>query len=269
MKRKWFIVILILAIVAVVLTIVFINLFRERDTRSLANNINSVVVEGYLNDESDEYRTINEYLDTIYPLISSQEERAEIQNMQNTYKAYVVYGEFVNKQFVFSTYTNVYREKSRNVSRNFSRAQNSANSLENYIEENRDVTSGSDFWTANSWANCKQYMQDLFTYTVNAFDNLGDIYTSCVTSPTMNNDLTALVFETAKALADDTVQNVTTAGHGASLLNFVNNYLTPEQEDVILEYIYNTTAQGNVKIITEQTEGWEEVYNRFLAGAIA
>ena len=269
MKKKWFIVILILAIVAVVLTIVFINLFKERDTKSLTNSINSVVVEGYLNDESDEYKTINEYLDTIYPLVSSQDEKTEIQNMQNTYKAYVVYGEFVNKQFVFSTYTNVYKDKSGSVSKNFSRAQSSANSLQKYIEESRDVTAGSDFWTANSWANCKKYMQDLFTYTVNAFDNLGDIYTSCVTSPTLNNDLTALIFDTAKTLADDTVQNVTTAGLGTELLNFVNNYLTTEKEDVILGYIYNPTAQSNVKIINEQTEGWEQVYNNFLAGTIA
>ena len=52
MKRRGFSIILILVIVAAVLTVVFINLFKEKDTKALAENLNSYVgsENGYQNE---------------------------------------------------------------------------------------------------------------------------------------------------------------------------------------------------------------------------
>ena len=46
MKKKWIIITIILLIIAVVLTIVFINLFSERDTEDLSNAVKTNVQTG-------------------------------------------------------------------------------------------------------------------------------------------------------------------------------------------------------------------------------
>lgn len=269
MKRKGFIVVLILAIVAVVLTIVFINLFKERDTEKLSKNVNNYASEGYLNDESEEYTTINDYLQTIYNKISSMSEKAEVKNYQDSYKAYVVYGEFMNRQIVFSEYTETYKNERKKIETDLKKGQNVAENLAAYIIENKDLTGGSDYWQANTWANCKGYMSDLFKYTSDAFNRLGKVYTASVTSPLMNNDLTTLVFNTAEEMSNEISENLNQdSSCGEKLYNFVNIYLVQEKENVILDFNYNAIQQENIKKINDKSEGWESLYNNFLQGNI-
>lgn len=269
MKRKGFIIVLILAIVAVVLTIVFINLFKERDTQKLSKNVNNYVSTGYLSDESEEYLTINDYLSNVYNKITSMNEKAEVKNYQDSYRAYVVYGEFVNRQLVFSEYTETYKNERKRIETDLGRGQSVAKKLTSYIIENKDLTGGSDYWEANTWANCKGYMSDLFKYTSDAFNRLGDVYTASVTSPMMNNDLTTLIFKTAEDMSNKISENLNQdSSCGETLYNFVNTYLTKDRENVILNFNYNSVQQENVKKINEQSEGWESVYNAFLQGNI-
>ena len=49
MKKKWLILILVLAIIGVVLAIVFINLFKVRDTKALSENLLEVTQTGRTN----------------------------------------------------------------------------------------------------------------------------------------------------------------------------------------------------------------------------
>lgn len=269
MKRKGFIVVLILAIVAVILTIVFINLFKERDTEKLSKSVNTYVSDGYLDDESEEYLTINDYLSNIYSKISSMSEKTEVKNYQDSYKAYVVYGEFMNRQIVFSEYTETYKNERKKIETDLKKGQNVAEDLTAYIIENKDLTGESGYWQANTWANCKGYMSDLFGYTSDAFNRLGDVYTASVTSPLMNNDLTALIFNTTKELSNKISENLNQdASCGEALYNFVNIYLVQNKENVILNFNYNAVQQENIKKINEKSEDWESLYNDFLQGNI-
>ena len=135
--------------------------------------------------------------------------------------------------------------------------------------ENKDVTGGSDYWQANTWANCKGYMSDLFEYTSDAFNRLGDVYAASVTSPLMNNALTTLVFNTAEELSGDVSEKLTQdSSCGQTLFNFVNNYLAQSKEIVILNFNYNVDQQNTVKIISEKSNGWEALYTQFLQGNI-
>ena len=269
MKKKGLIIVLILVIVAVVLAIVFINLFKERDTQRLAQNINEAVSEGYLSENSEEYATINEYLQTIYSKVSSTTEKAEIKNYQDSYRAYVVYGDFIDRQIVFSEYTEIYKNQRNRIESDLKRGQEVAEQLTTYIVENKDLTGGSDYWQANTWANCRGYVSDLFSYTSDAFNRIAEVYTASVTSPLMNNDLTTLIFQTAEEFSNDIEENLTQdSSCGQKLYDFVNLYLEKSKESIILNFNYNATQQANVKMILEKSSGWEAVYNLFLQGNI-
>ena len=82
MKRKGLIIVAILAIVAVVLTVVFITLFRKKDTNELAANINEVVAlkSGYLNDQNESNIVIDDYLNVVVSKVQTPGEMNEIKN---------------------------------------------------------------------------------------------------------------------------------------------------------------------------------------------
>ena len=100
MKRRGFSIILILVIVAAVLTVVFINLFKEKDTKALAENLNSYVgsENGYLNAENENYKIIDEYLSSVSTKLTAAEEKNETKNYQMSYRTFVVAGEFFNRE---------------------------------------------------------------------------------------------------------------------------------------------------------------------------
>ena len=147
MKRKWFFTILILAVVAVVLTIVFINLFREKDTKQLSEKVNSVTTAGYLSEDSEEYAIINAYFDDVYLKLTTGEEKAEVKNYQDTYKAYVLAGKFFNSQLVFSEYTETYKNNRKIIEKSFENAQEATNSFKQYIIDNKEVVVLTLFYT--------------------------------------------------------------------------------------------------------------------------
>ena len=62
MKKKWIIITIILLIIAVVLTIVFINLLSERDPEDLSNAVKTNVQTGYLKDDGENYLKIEKYV---------------------------------------------------------------------------------------------------------------------------------------------------------------------------------------------------------------
>lgn len=268
MKKKWFWIILILAIVAVVLTIVFINLFREKDTKQLSSKVNSVVTTGYLADESDEYSIINDYFSNIYTKLSTGEEKAEVKNYQDTYKAYVLAGKFFNKQLVFSKFTETYKNNRKAVASRFDKAQASANKLKQYIVDNKDVVAGSDYWEANTWTNCKGFANEMFVQTIDAFDLLQIVYQASVPSKIMRNDLTGLVFDTMSEFSKQTKEKLNSDENCAlKLYNFVNVYLTESGEKLILNFNYNYNAQTKIANIKEN--GTESAYYQdFLIGRI-
>lgn len=271
MKRRGFSIILILVIVAAVLTGVFINLFKEKDTKALAENLNSYVgrENGYLNAENENYKIIDEYLSSVSTNLTAVEEKNETKNYQMSYRTFVVAGEFFNREMVYTEFTNVYKDNRKKIQENFSKGQECAKKLAKFIEENKEITGGSAYWEANTWTNCKDYMKNLFNYTMNAFTRLDNVYEASVPSKILNNELTSLIFETFDELAEKTITDLRTDSDcGTNLYNFTNNYMTKSKESIILRFNYNTTAQENVKTIKEKANGWEAKYNSFLAGNI-
>lgn len=276
MRKKWFIVILFLVIIAVVMAIIFINLFKERDTKRLSTNINNVLNGGYLDSNGEIYTTIEEYLNNILPMLKAEDQTQDketnqdivIENYQEMYDSYIVFAQFVNREFVFSQYNETYQVQSNKIIKSLSNAQNSAENMVNYINENKDLVADSSFWTVNTWATCKVYMDELINNTYNAYVGLVDVFQASVPSKFVNNELTSLIFSTAQALQEDILETPTIL-LGETLKTLINAYLTKDNEWKILEYLYDETAQQNVQtILNDQDDEKNTVYNNFLVGEI-
>lgn len=270
MKRRGFIVLLVLAMTAVVLTIVFINLFKEKSTKALADSVHTAVESGYLNPDSDEYETINEYLQKVYSVLSSSVEKAEVKNYQDAYAAFCITGDFFDRQIVFSEFTTTYKNQRKAIQSNLKKGQASADKLEAVIIETKELIGQSSYWQANTWANFKTHMNDVYKYTTNAFVRLEKVYKTSIPSKIMNNDLTTLIFGTFENLTTTFTEKVSEdANCGQKIYNFVNLYLAKNKETIILNFNYNEIAQENVRLINEKGAGWEIKYNAFLQGNIA
>lgn len=276
MRKKWFIVILFLVIIAVVMAIIFINLFKERDTKRLSTNINNVLNGGYLDSNGEIYTTVEEYLNNILPMLKAEDQAQDketnqdivIENYQEMYDSYIVFAQFVNREFVFSQYNETYQVQSNKIIKSLSNAQNSAENMVNYINENKDIVADSSFWTVNTWATCKVYMDELINNTYNAYVGLVDVFQASVPSKFVNNELTSLIFSTAQALQEDILETPTIL-LGETLKTLINVYLTKDNEWKILEYLYDETAQQNVQtILNDQDDEKNTVYNNFLVGEI-
>ena len=269
MKKRGLFIIVILAVVAVVLAIVFINLFIDKNTKSLAVKVNTVVQDGYLSPESEEYETINQYLQDISSRVTSNSDKNEVKNYIDSYQSFVVMGEFFNKQIVFTEFTETFKVERKKVEAGIKNANSAVSAMVKYINENKETVGGSDYWLANTWAECEGYMQKIVHSSIDVFNSLGKIYETSVYSQTMNNQLTSLIFDTVETFSKDIKVKVEdTNVYGQKLYSFVNAYLSENGQIVIYNFNYNVTAQENVKIITEKSTGWETVYQDFVAGSI-
>ena len=158
MKRKGLIIVAILAIVAVVLTVVFITLFRKKDTNELAANVNEVVAlnSGYLNEDNASNKLIDDYLNVVATKVETQGEMNEIRNYAKAYQAYEIIAEFYNRQMVFAEFNETYKNNRKAVARSLQNAQSKADSIAAYINSITPAVGDSDYWKANTWADCKE-----------------------------------------------------------------------------------------------------------------
>lgn len=270
MKKKGLFITIIFIIVAIVLAILFINLFTPKDTKSVAKRLNTTVENGYLSSESDEYKTIMAYLQDISTKLTNNSEINEVKNYINSYEAFVVMGKFFNKQIVFTKYSGVYNDNRNGIEKGLSKAQSEANSFASYIKENKQVVGGSEFWLVNTWANCEDYMKNLVNSSINVFNRLGDVYQGCVYSKVMNNSLTDLIFDAVEELSVDIETKPTDkSSYGSKLKNFVTIYMSENAEEIITNFNYDDIAQENVEKITQKQNGWESIYQSFLAGNLS
>lgn len=268
MRKKWFFGILILVIVAVVLTIVFINLFKDKDTKALTEKINDVAENGYLADDSDEYLKINEYLSKMNGLFADGTEKNEVQNHKNAYKSFAVAIKFFNKEILFSSFTDVYNNNLKEITNNLNVAQENADKLKDYINETSSITGDSVYWNQNTWQTSRDYMKNIFDNTREAFSRLGKVYSASVNSVFVNNKYTDIILDGFNTLSNQVASKLSEdATAGTNLYDFTNAYYTDSNEATILGYVYNETLQSTVEDISEK--GTESAYyNDFLAGSI-
>ena len=271
MKRKGLIIVAILAIVAVVLTVVFITLFRNKDTNELAANVNEVVAlnSGYLNEDNASNKLIDDYLNVVATKVETVGEKNEIRNYAKAYQAYEIIAEFYNRQMVFAKFNETYKNNRKAVARSLQNAQSKADSIAAYINSITPAVGDSDYWKANTWADCKESFREMFASTVSAFNTLGLIYQDCIQSSFANNEMTdaiiyAIEIESTEMKKDATQQQV----YGANLYYVASAYLTESTEARIYNYQYASTAfKDKIKDVLENGNGSAN-YTQLVMGSI-
>lgn len=269
MKRKWFFGILILVVVAIVLAIVFINLFKEKDTKALVNSLNSFAEDGYLADDSEDLDIINNYLDKMLTYFEDGEEKTEVKNHKASLSAFLVVVDFFNNQMVFTKHSTEYNDNKKEIENALKKSQEVANKLVSHIKETDEDVGESYFWNTNTWQKSREYLKTMFEQNFDAFTRLGIVYTASVESSLMNNAYTELIFGGFDRVANQVLAKLSAdESKGQAFLNFVNAYYSDAAVNDILGYRYNETLQNSVKEINEQ--GVESaLYTDFLAGNVA
>lgn len=232
-----------------VLTIVFINLFSERDTEDLSNSVKSNVQTGYLKSDGEAHLKIDEYFDVMLSQSLTTEDENKITNAQNLYETYIIIGEFYNKQILFSSYNDVYRDNRNEAIDNLNSANSKANEIVSYLDANSELVSGSDYWQIRTWDDVEVMMKDFINYNNLAFSALQPIFTSCVDSKVVSNDFSSLILSTINYYLNDANENWATATTSdETAFTMSNAYLTGNYED-IMSYRYSLVRQTRVEDI--------------------
>lgn len=259
MKRKFWLGIAILLIVGIVLAIVFVSLFRERDTEDLSKSLNNYVEDGYLNVEDERFQDITDYLDYIAPVLKSNVDTAEqglqAENFLNSYKATIVVAKFVNEELIFLDYSDAYRQNKKKIEKAFSQAQTSARELQTFINENVNE-GGSQYWLANTWQGCEENATKMVEKSLDAIKRLLSVYEEGATSVYTGNAFLEIIFDRTEFLLDTMIENQQTENSGKNLYEFVVDYFT--NKEAISNYCYNSDLQTKVEDIKEK--GDQSVY---------
>ena len=273
MKRKVYFWVFILVVVAAVLAVVFINLFKTPSTQKLALSLNSYIERGYLStddyqEKNDcEYKDIQKYLLEVEQVLTTSQQRNEVKNVRYAYQAYVVQANFFNRQLPFTVFKDEYKKNKKKIENLLSECQNLADKAEEYIVQHRDLTSGSDYWKAETWAGVRDDLVALTTKTAEALTLLTEVYEACVNSQFMNNGLTEIVFDASNEFSEELIagldQDATIAQRMSS---FTNVYYTASGEELILDYCYKSNYQLTVSNIKNSWKSDTVLFNRFLAG---
>lgn len=255
-RRNGFLIILFIAIVAVVLTIVFVNLFKDRSTTDLSQDVNTVIEEGYLNDEGETYTQIQDYLSMMKTKLESNEETKsyaiEAANYISLYKSTSKFAKFANKNLAFSSYNNVFKANKKAIKKGIAGANASANILASKIEADKELYSGSDFWTIETWKTYSNELKSVMNQTFNTFDKLIIVYKASVDSSIYNNDFIEIVFDRTQYLLKDVEENVgQDKTSGQKLESFVNSYLNTQYFE---DYIYDEHLQIAVDHLKREKE---------------
>ena len=273
-KRKVVFWIFILVVIAAVLAVVFVSLFSTPSTKGLALSLNNKVTTGYLSDkdksEKDvcEYNDIENYLVNIEAVLTNDASKNEARNIRIAYQAFRVQGEFFNRQIVYSTFSEKFKENKSKIESLLNQAQNCADEVENYIEKNRTLTSGSAYWTAQTWVGARDNLVEMTTKTVEMFRLMSEVYSASVGSKIMNNALTDIIFKYANEVSANMIENLDKDNSlGQKLLSFVNQYLTVSNEEKILEFCYNDAYKLAVQDIVASW-GSGSKFDKFVAGGL-
>lgn len=272
-KFKWIIVAVALLLVGVVLAIVFVNLFTKKDTREVSGALHSSVQTGFLSKENfseQEPALFVEYLDRMKDCPEFGADADQIQNKiisyKSTFRSFVVVANFLDGQFAYTSYTQTYKQKRKATLGALSAASSSVGAIENYIKKLPEIEQ-SAFWQAQTWDDLCPLYQSLMQQTANALNLLGQIYTSCVTSPLKNNNFSRIIFlqiENFTQPLNDEQTNFTLDHQKFSA--FVNAYLLDETD--ITRYHFDVALQKQVDDILQNGQNCGETYDNFVKGIL-
>lgn len=273
MKRKAIFGVFILIVVAAVLGVVFVNLFKEPSTQKLALSLNSYIEKGYLSTEdyqeknACEYKDIQEYLNIVQSNLTTTALRNEAINVKNAYEAYVVQANFFNRQLPFTVYKDEYKKNKKKIENLLKECQGHADRAEEYIVQHRKLTGGSSYWQAETWAGVREDLIELTNKTAQMLTLMAEVYEVCVDSMFMNNDLTATIFDVANEYFEELTLNIDQSTSASqTLCLFSNVYYTKNGEEKILDYCYNSNYQATVKSVQQKWKTDTTLFNKFLIG---
>ena len=137
-KKLIFWIILGIVVVGVVLAILFVTLFGNKDTKALAENLNSYTTsDGYLCSTSERNQKIDAYFDETFSLLSGDDAN-EVKNYKAIYENYEKISSYFNKEIAYMNYNNTYKSKRGEIERNLKDAQNAVDNLITKIDEALD-----------------------------------------------------------------------------------------------------------------------------------
>lgn len=244
--KKGIIITIILVIIAVVLAIVFVNLFKERDTHEMSSKVISVSQEGYLNEESEDSKTLDSYLDNLIQLGNEQIEAQNFKNVMNTYSLLV---DFYAKQIYFTTYNDVYKAEKSGVMDGFSKAEENFKSFVQYVNDHKDQIGDNTTLLERTWLDVRGYALNIMKETNKALSSLQKIYTGCVTSRLANNDFSTVVLSTINTLLQNVENNLSKTNEDIlDAKRMINSYLSNGYAD-LMNYQYDENLKTSVKDI--------------------
>lgn len=254
----------IILVVAAVLTVVFVTLFKERTTDAVANQVISVVDEGYLSEDTDK-ETIEEYLN--YMRSNAGASTDEVRMSINFYSAYDKLGDFYREHIIFTSYNSTYRANRDAVIDNLNSASSKVNEIVNYIRETESLVSGSPYWEARTWDDVRVMMFDFIDDNNSAFIALNNIYPASGNSKVTNNAFTTEVLKAINAHFASYNEAETVSGRltlADYIFSMAKNYL---DDASVYDYIYNSNWQNIIADITEKGEE-SEYYSAFIVGSL-
>lgn len=271
-KVKWIIVAVALLLVGVVLAIVFVNLFTKKDTREVSGALHSSVQTGFLSwDSTDlDQPLFLQYLDKMQNCdqfsANAQDVQEKIASYKSTYASFVVVARFLDRHFAYTAYTTFYKNTRKATLGALSAASSSAASINTYLDALPPIDQNA-FWQAQTWDDLCPMYQNFFQQTANALNLLGQIYTSCVTSPLKNNNFSRIIFvqieDFSQALKD---QQANFMLDHQQLSTFVNAYLLDDTD--IVRYQFDTALQAKVDNILQNRQNAGADYNNFVKGIL-
>jgi len=264
MKKRGIFVVIALLLIAAVLILVFVLLFKPKNTKSLALDLNTAVTTEYLSKDSEEYKEIHGYLDK-YQGMAGVDGAVEVTNYKEAYEAYTTIALFFNNEAPFMQHTKTYSKNRKKIVSALNSAEKAAKKMVKTIKDNRNLTGGNETWERVVWNNYKEYVVNMVSDTMRAFELLSKVYQASVSSKLLNNDLTDVLFMGMKQLNSDFKKSVTTKeGLGLALKNFSTTSFNPANvEQAVLNYYYSSENNHNkMKDIKEkgtQSLHWPDV----------
>lgn len=270
-KKSIFWIIFAFVIIGVILAIVFVSLFGNKDTQGMAKSVNSYTTsDGYLSKNGTRYEKVDSYLTKLLGSLSEDKDKIEVKNLQDGLDAYLVVSDFFENEIRFMKYTTTYKNKHKSVEKKLSSAQKSVDKLISQIEKNSEIVDGNEFWQKRAWENCKENMINLLTNTIDAFNVVSEIYADSVSSYLLNNEFSNVMFLGLKNLSNDLKANLSSvAGSGEKLLSYSSLFFTKSASQKILDYAFSEseTQKNILKDILEKGSE-SEYYKNFVEQGI-
>ena len=265
-KKLIFWIILGIVVVGVVLAILFVTLFGNKDTKALAENLNSYTTsEGYLCSTSERNQKIDAYFDETFSLLSGDDAN-EVKNYKAIYENYEKISSYFNKEIAYMNYNNTYKSKRGEIERNLKDAQNAVDNLIKKVEENAEIITDNNLKKI-VWQDNKSYAKEFVEKTISAFNTLADVYTDCVSSTLLNNSYSKANFIVLKNLSSDILKNITKENVTTTLTSFTIVHFSDAGTTRIINFACNQNEKTKIDDVAKNGNK-SEFYDDFVEGLL-